>query len=137
MKYKVGDTVQIKNKKWYYDEMDLSGNIWRAHSPVFNNDMSKLCGKIGKIKEVLNNYYILSIDDVIYQYGFCDWALKLPYKKCCEYCENEKNMIPVGNIYVKGTYMIIDIPSADIIKYKSKIKYCPICGEKLYDDDKR
>lgn len=128
-KFKIGESVQIKDTGWYVSEMDTKGNIWYSNSPVFNHEMSKYCGKIATVEQIVNNYYLLNIDGVSYTFGFCDWALKKPNEPYCEYCKNKKSMVPVGSLTISKNILKMYVPNfaaCEII-----IKYCPICGNKL------
>lgn len=72
LEYRVGQKVYIKNKKWYNSLKNYNGDI--ASDKVifgFNSYMSKYCGRIGIITDIVNTRYcgkfvkkyFLDIDD--------------------------------------------------------------------------
>ena len=60
MKYKKGDTVKIKSLDWYNKNKDEYG--YYDAVLLFSPSMSKYCGKIATITDVLKNCYRLDID---------------------------------------------------------------------------
>ena len=63
MKFKVGDKVRIKSKDWYEKNRDYSGYILLPLYVVFNYLMSKHCGEIATITEILeDSEYKIDID---------------------------------------------------------------------------
>lgn len=62
MKYKVGDKVKIKSLDWYNANKDING-IVKVPGSNFVKGMSKHCGKVYEITSVVNDHYILSINE--------------------------------------------------------------------------
>lgn len=64
MKYKVGDKVRIKSKKWYRDsDKDRHGNVMFPDGMCFNKNMAKFCGKVGIINFVIGgSWYKINLD---------------------------------------------------------------------------
>lgn len=77
MNYKVGDTVRVKSKVWFaLQEKDKDGYV---KPPVngfrfFTIAMAYYLGKETTIKEAINGYYNLGVDDCVHCWE--DWMLE-------------------------------------------------------------
>ena len=56
MKYKVGDKVVVKSRKWYDKNKDENGNV-QMNFDDFVGPMAELCGKTVTISEIINGRY--------------------------------------------------------------------------------
>ena len=90
MNYRVGDKIRIKSKKWYNSLKNFIGSIDSEIVDFgFNIYMSKQCGKIGIITNVVDTIYrgkkikkyFLNLDD-----GMWTWGKDMfePYKNMLE-----------------------------------------------------
>ena len=68
--YKVGDKVRIKSLDWYNERKDKLLGIVFDTTPYFIESMSKYCGQVATITEVVSdNEYKISLDS-----GCCNWS---------------------------------------------------------------
>ena len=56
---KVGDKVKIKSREWYEKWKDEEGNIGGIGTHSFLLGMSKYCGKVFKVKDVICSWFTL------------------------------------------------------------------------------
>jgi len=56
---KVGDKVKIKSREWYEKWKNEEGNIDGIGSHSFLSGMSKYCGKVFKVKDVICSWFSL------------------------------------------------------------------------------
>ena len=74
MKHKVGDVVQIKSLDWYNENKDEDGWVGEEHMSSFGCDMSEYCGIKAKITAVLDDYYVIDIDNG--KWCWCDYMFE-------------------------------------------------------------
>ena len=74
MKYKVGNIVQIKSLDWYKKNKDEDGWVEEEHLSSFGFDMSEYCGMKAKIASVLDDYYVIDIDNG--KWCWCDYMFE-------------------------------------------------------------
>ena len=74
MKHKVGDTVTIKSLDWYNKNKDEDGCVGEEHISIFICDMSEYCGMKAKITAVLDDYYVIDIDNG--KWCWCDYMFE-------------------------------------------------------------
>lgn len=84
MRHKVGDRVKIKSIDWYKDNMDDNGYIFFGHH-MFDEDMSKLCGKTMTISYITQYGVIAMVENEYY------WTEEMIACKIIEVEENEYN----------------------------------------------
>lgn len=60
MKYKVGDKVRIRSRKWYDKNKDSNGNITFDIDVHFSPKMQCILGKVFTIKKVYESWYDLN-----------------------------------------------------------------------------
>lgn len=56
---KVGDKVKIKSREWYEKWKNEHGNIVGIGTHSFSAEMSKYCGKVFKVKDVICSWFTL------------------------------------------------------------------------------
>lgn len=61
MKYKVGDRVAVKSRKWYDENKDEYGII-QIGTDTFVRSMSKFCGGTVTISQLKNKSYLIEGD---------------------------------------------------------------------------
>lgn len=65
MRYKKGDKVRIKSLEWYYANKNSEGAIIFPDFRIFDETMSKFCGKVVTIDDYIprGNYYDIKEDE--------------------------------------------------------------------------
>ena len=100
MKYKPGDKVKIKSLDWYNANKNSEGTIIFNGFRIFDEDMSKFCGKVVTIESYNSRWYYYDIkeDEKVnfwYDEMFEDLAIEeepqekmVSLKQVCEWLQN-------------------------------------------------
>ena len=100
MKYKPGDRVRVKSLDWYNTNKNSEGTIIFNGFRIFDEDMSKFCGKVVTIESYNSRWYYYDIkeDEKVnfwYDEMFEDPAIEeepqekmVSLKQVCEWLQN-------------------------------------------------
>lgn len=100
MKYKPGDRVRVKSLDWYNTNKNSEGTIIFNGFRIFDEDMSKFCGKVVTVESYNSRWYYYDIkeDEKVnfwYDEMFEDPAIEeepqekmVSLKQVCEWLQN-------------------------------------------------
>jgi hypothetical protein len=88
MHYKTGDKVKIKSLDWYNENKDEVGGVYGDSYAIFIQTMTKFCGQIVTISEVVDDVYgiLEDYDD----YSWADYMIECLIEPAVENKPQEK-----------------------------------------------